>query len=201
MAEQKGTDTKPSTHIMVPLLPTPFFSHLNLPSHTTHPPHPTFEKFSFHILSVTFISPRHMLTFVQEAGIVIQGAGNIVFSIVALMLWHRTRVNSRRQGIPTPFPKTAKFKLFVAAIVISDLAIILRAIYRVIELAQGWSGYLITTEPWFYGFDTALMIICMGVWVVGHPGITLGPELARSNLRERRKVESPSTSEDDLNKA
>ena len=82
--------------------------------------------------------------------------------------------------------------MFVAAIIISDIAIILRAIYRVIELAQGWRGYLITTEPWFYGFDTALMIICMGVWVIGHPGITLGRELAKSNLREKFTSETPS---------
>src|SRR5271163_4399904 len=116
--------------------------------------------------------------------------GNLVFSFVAIMLWYRTRKNSRAQGIPTPYPKTKKFKLFVAAIIISDIAIILRAIYRVVELAQGWRGYLITTEGWFYGFDTSLMIICMGIWVIGHPGITLGPELARSDLLEKNKLES-----------
>jgi hypothetical protein len=71
----------------------------------------------------------------------------------------------------------------VAAIIISDIAIVLRGVYRVIELAQGWRGYLITTEPWLYGFDTALMAICMGIWVVGHPGITLGKDLATSKLR------------------
>jgi len=116
---------------------------------------------------------------------VIQAFGNLVFSSVATWLWYRTRRNSRAQGVPTPYPKTRKFQLFVAAIIISDMAIIIRAIYRVVELAQGWNGYLITTEPWFYGFDTALMIICMGIWVVGHPGITLGAKLARSRLREK----------------
>jgi len=99
------------------------------------------------------------------------------------MLWYRTRRNCRVKGIPTPFPKTGKFKLFVSAIIISDASIITRSMYRVVELAQGWSGYLITTEPWFYGFDTALMIMCLFIWVVGHPGITPGKELARSNLR------------------
>ena len=142
-----------------------------------------------------------MLTCTQEAGIVIQGVGNIVFSIAALHLWYRTRRNSRLSGTPTPFPKTAKFKLFIAAIIISDIAIILRAIYRVIELAQGWDGYLITTEPWFYGFDTALMITCMAVWVIGHPGITLGRELARSNLRKRKTVEEHDGSIEDLSEA
>lgn len=125
-------------------------------------------------------------THIMEAGIVIQGTGNIVFSAAAILLWYRTRRHSRQGGVPTPWPKTRKFKLFVVAIIISDAAIILRAIYRVIELAQGWSGYLITTEPWFYGFDTALMIICMGIWVIGHPGITLGKDLARSNLRNKQ---------------
>jgi hypothetical protein len=110
---------------------------------------------------------------------------------VAVWLWYRTKKNCLAKGIPTPYPKTPKFTLFVAAIIISDIAIVVRGIYRVVELAQGWSGYLITTEGWFYGFDTALMIICMGIWVVGHPGITLGPQLARSRLRE--KWSSPET--------
>ena len=115
----------------------------------------------------------------------VQAFGNLVFSSVAIWLWYRTRRNSRAQGVPTPYPKTKKFQIFVAAIIISDLAIIFRAVYRVVELAQGWNGYLITTEPWFYGFDTALMMICLGVWVVGHPGITLGKKLAGSRLRQK----------------
>ena len=78
----------------------------------------------------------------------------------------------------SPFPSTRAFKLFVFAIAVSDAMIILRAVYRVIELAQGWRGYLITHEVYFYCLDTAPMIICMGIWVLGHPGITLGKEMA-----------------------
>lgn len=47
---------------------------------------------------------------------------------------------------------------------------------------------MITTEAWFYGFDTALMIICMGVWVVGHPGVTLGRELGGSHLLRKEPL-------------
>ena len=86
---------------------------------------------------------------------------------------------------------------------ISDAMLVLRAIYRVIELAQGWRGYLITTEPWFYGFDTAPMLICIGIWVIGHPGITLGRKLATSNLRELRKdtgTETPESIQSEDNK-
>jgi hypothetical protein len=122
----------------------------------------------------------------------VQAAGNIVFSGVALLLWYRTRRNSRLKGVPTPFPKTNKFRLFVAAIIISDIAIIIRSVYRVVELAQGWRGYLITTEAWFYGFDTLPMAVCMGIWIIGQPGITLGRELGRSNLLEKNlSLEEP----------
>lgn len=118
---------------------------------------------------------------------------------MALLLWYRTRRNSRAKGVETPFPKTKVYRLFIAAIIICDAAIVLRAIYRVIELAQGWDGYLITTEPWFYAFDTAPMFICMGIWVIGHPGITLGRKLARSDLLEKRNGESTSVNEFNLN--
>ena len=107
-----------------------------------------------------------------------------------LLLWQRTSRNCRAEGIPTPFPKTKAFKIFVAAIVVSDVCILIRAIYRLIELSQGWRGYLITTEPWTYGLDGALMVICMAVWIFGHPGVTLGKELATSKLRSENNSAS-----------
>jgi len=61
--------------------------------------------------------------------------------------------------------------------------IILRAVYRVIELAQGWRGYLITHEVYFYCLDTAPMIVCMAVWVFGHPGITLPKDVSKVDSR------------------
>jgi hypothetical protein len=79
--------------------------------------------------------------------------------------------------------------------IISDLAILLRAAYRVVELAQGWNGYLISTEPFFYGFDTAPMIVCMAVWVIGHPGYTLGRELSGMGLRSKYGMEGDRASE------
>ena len=45
------------------------------------------------------------------------------------------------------------------------------------------------------------MITCMAVWVIGHPGITLGRELARSNLRKRKTVEEHDGSIEDLSEA
>lgn len=38
-----------------------------------------------------------------------------------------------------------------------------------IELAQGWEGYLITTEPYFWGLDTIPMILCQCAFLVAFP--------------------------------
>ena len=138
------------------------------------------------------VAATHLMVFAlssltenQEAGIVVQTCGNIVFTAAAILLWYRTRRSCRVLGVPTPYPKTQKFKLWVAAIIISDGAIIARAVYRVIELAQGWRGHLITTEAYFYCLDTAPMIVCMAIWVIGHPGLTLEKSLANPHLRTK----------------
>lgn len=53
------------------------------------------------------------------------------------------------------------FKFFVAAIVMSNISIIFRAIYRLIEL---FKGYHISPEPWTFGLDRALKAVCTAVW-------------------------------------
>ena len=116
----------------------------------------------------------------------VQTCGNITFTVAAILLWYRTSRTCSALRVPTPFPKSRKFKIYIAAIIISDAAIITRAVYRVIELAQGWRGHLITTEAYFYCLDTAPMIVCMAIWVIGHPGITLEKELANPDLRTKK---------------
>ena len=70
---------------------------------------------------------------------------------------------------------------------ISDVSIFVRGIYRIVELAQGWKGYLITHEGYFYGFDTALMIVTLSVWIIGQPGFTLGKEIATLRIRDGKE--------------
>jgi RTA1 like protein len=135
---------------------------------------------------ISWYEPQPFHHLQKEIGIVVQGIGNILFTFAAAVLWYRTHHNCKRANVPTPFPKTQKFKLFVAAIIISDAAIIMRAVYRVIELAQGWRGHLITTQYYFYILDTAPMIVCMLIWVIGHPGFTLDTALLHASLRTKK---------------
>lgn len=58
----------------------------------------------------------------------------------------------------------------IGAMVLSVVVIYIRSIYRVVELAQGWDGYLITHESYFIGLDGIMMIIAVGVFNIFHPG-------------------------------
>lgn len=86
------------------------------------------------------------------------------------------------------------------AITITVLVIYIRCIYRVVELAEGWRGYLITHEVYIMVLD-ALMIAIAGIIAVPfHPLWTFGKEnvvklaTIRKNMdihkeEEERKVE------------
>jgi hypothetical protein len=46
----------------------------------------------------------------------------------------------------------------MVGISIGTILILIRCVYRVIELAQGWSGYLITHEPYFMSVSSTHLI-------------------------------------------
>ena len=64
--------------------------------------------------------------------------------------------------------------LVALATVVSIMAIYVRCVYRTIELLQGWSGYLITTERYFIALDGAMMVIAMVVFNIWNPSTLLG---------------------------
>ncbi|SCV70998.1 BQ2448_3760 [Microbotryum intermedium] len=42
-------------------------------------------------------------------------------------------------------------------------------LYRMVELAEGWTGYLITHEPFFICLDAVPMVLCQAVFVIAFP--------------------------------
>lgn len=70
---------------------------------------------------------------------------------------------------------TRELKLVLIAITISFVMIYIRSIYRTIELAQGWRGYLITHEGYFIGLDAAIMVVAVAVFVPIDPAVMLYP--------------------------
>lgn len=61
-------------------------------------------------------------------------------------------------------------QLLLAGIAFASTMIYVRGVYRSIELAQGWSGYLITHENYFTYLDGLPMALCFSAFAALHPG-------------------------------
>jgi hypothetical protein len=99
-------------------------------------------------------------THIMVAGIVFQMASITVFAVLFVLFV----VRSRSSNLPR------KSYFLVGATAFSTVMIYVRSIYRTIELSQGWTGYLITREPYFIVLDGVMIVLATGVFNVIHPG-------------------------------
>ncbi|KAG6808622.1 hypothetical protein H0H93_016678, partial [Arthromyces matolae] len=53
---------------------------------------------------------------------------------------------------------------------VSCVGILIRSFYRVVELSQGYQGYLATTEAYFYALDTLPLFIAISIFTPFWPG-------------------------------
>ncbi|KAL9000883.1 MAG: hypothetical protein Q9169_000638 [Polycauliona sp. 2 TL-2023] len=112
-------------------------------------------------------------TDVMIVGIVFQLVANLVFA--GLFATAVAKTYKKGKGIlnvdelTLSRTTTEKLRTLFAATTVSTLALIVRGIYRSIELIQGWRGYLITTEGYFIALDGVLMVIAVAVFVVANP--------------------------------
>ncbi|KAF4843542.1 hypotheticall protein [Colletotrichum siamense] len=82
-------------------------------------------------------------------------------------------------------------KLVFVSLTISFLMVYIRSVYRVIELAQGWNGYLLTHEVYFIALDAVVMVIAVAIFVPLDPAVILGREGLpgfSKKMREKRSV-------------
>ncbi|KAL1654077.1 Lipid-translocating exporter-like protein rta1 [Didymella pomorum] len=79
------------------------------------------------------------------------------FLSISLIFWKRMLRSSKQYAVPQYGKHSwdALLKMVLAAAVI----IILRCVFRVIEFAQGHSGYLVSHEIYMYIFDAAPMLV------------------------------------------
>ena len=66
-------------------------------------------------------------------------------------------------------PRASKMTFLLATTIFSATCITVRNFYRAIELSKGWSGYLITHEPYFDVLDGALMVLSILIFNFAHP--------------------------------
>ncbi|EGW30693.1 uncharacterized protein SPAPADRAFT_56685 [Spathaspora passalidarum NRRL Y-27907] len=66
------------------------------------------------------------------------------------------------------------YNYYALAISIAVIAIYIRCVYRVVELAQGFSGYLITHEAFVMTLDATMIAISALIFMPFHPQIVMG---------------------------
>lgn len=76
------------------------------------------------------------------------------------------------------------FKYYPIVIFITVMFVYVRCIYRVIELAEGWSGFLITHEVYFMILDALMMGLTCLVLIPFHPGLIFG----KSNINVAKRT-------------
>ncbi|KAF7985360.1 hypothetical protein HWV62_6587 [Athelia sp. TMB] len=67
-----------------------------------------------------------------------------------------------------------RLQVMMAALAFDTLCIFIRAIYRTIELANGWTGHVIETQVYFNVCDGAMIVLAIYTLNFFHPGRLLG---------------------------
>ncbi|KAK0727153.1 RTA1 like protein-domain-containing protein [Lasiosphaeria miniovina] len=107
------------------------------------------------------------------AGIAFQLFTMSIFAVFVVDFLRRVQRISRRGPGEKRALLTRPIRLVLVAVFISFIMIYVRSIYRTIELAQGWTGNLITHEGYFIGLDATLMFIAVAVFLVFDPASLL----------------------------
>lgn len=75
-----------------------------------------------------------------------------------------------------------KVEIFTGVIGISTLFILVRCIYRIVEMSDGWLGYLATTPIYFDLLDGLMILLAIGVFIPIHPGWFLPAGLEKGGV-------------------
>ncbi|TFK66155.1 RTA1-domain-containing protein [Pluteus cervinus] len=78
----------------------------------------------------------------------------------------RTNSSSRTQMTP-------RTRIMLGALGFNTLCLFIRAIYRIIELSDGWSGRIIRTQIYFNVLDGGMVILAIYTFNFIHPGMFL----------------------------
>lgn len=78
------------------------------------------------------------------------------------------------EGTMTGYTLDKNMKLMIAGLTLSSISIYIRSVYRTIELANGWTGYIIHTQRYFDWLDGGMITLAMFTLNIFHPGFLLG---------------------------
>lgn len=104
-----------------------------------------------------------------------------VKNFLKLLINSKTTAEYKKNVLESYYnPKYADIRLrklydyFALAVSLAIIAVFVRCIYRVVELAQGFSGYLITHEVYIMCLDALMLFIALYMFIPFHPHIVFG---------------------------
>jgi hypothetical protein len=95
--------------------------------------------------------------------------GGVVFQLIAMTVFAALAVDFVRRTVKLGHHLAGPHRLVLIAMAMSLITICGRNIFRTIELAGGWTGYLMLHERYFLALDGALMVITLGILIVLDP--------------------------------
>lgn len=75
------------------------------------------------------------------------------------------------------------FRMFITAVSVAYIAIFIRCIYRIAEMAGGWGNHIMQDEPSFLVLDATLVLVAVFLLTFFHPGL-LFPQMSNGYRRK-----------------
>ncbi|KAJ6553000.1 RTA1-like protein, partial [Mycena capillaripes] len=80
----------------------------------------------------------------------------------------------------------SRLPLMVGAIGFSTLVLSIRCMYRIVDLADGWNGTVLTTELYFNVLDGGMVLLALFTMNIAHPGLLLETESGEDDDDDRK---------------
>ncbi|KAF8230781.1 RTA1 like protein [Tricholoma matsutake] len=122
---------------------------------------------------------------IMLAGICVQLSIMLVYAVVATEFFMRyandspireARRSSESLTASKRGPMSGNLRLMASALILSTVLLLVRNLYRVVELTNGWNGRIISTELYFNVLDGTMIVIAMYTINLVHPGAFLENE-------------------------
>jgi len=111
--------------------------------------------------------------------VMLAGLGFQVFTIMVFLIlcaeyaWRvmqRIKSGGQLDPVHAKLRQSKRFRGFLIALLISTLCILIRSVFRVIEMAEGWSGPLMGNQTLFFILEGVMVAIAVVILNVFHPG-------------------------------
>jgi hypothetical protein len=142
---------------------------------------------------------------VMIAGLASQVISLVIFMVICAHFgWKVLKNPTKLDAQFSTLRNSRRFRGMLVAIAVAVLTILVRSVYRLAELQQGFDGKLANNELEFMILEGPMIFIAVGLLTVYHPGWVIGSKLwveagfhlrAKKSLQDYKEVDGAGSSE------